>query len=234
MSELRRELDSMLKTEGQSMSEPEFLYDIQQGTPEWFEVRRGIPTASNFKTIMVGGKGCDTYKRKLAGELKTGRPAEAFKTPAMQRGNDMEPEARDYFSRKQMVDVTQCGFVRRKLSSGRYVGASPDGLFKAGIGALLPDSILEIKTMQPDLMIASRQDGYNPNECPSEHVSQVQGNLWVTDMKRAELIVYYSGMGCNHYTVARDERYIAELVKAVERFDVELAALFVKVKEWFA
>ena len=45
--------------------------EIEQGTPDWFECRRGIPTASKFATVMAKGEGKtrSEYMRKLAGEI---------------------------------------------------------------------------------------------------------------------------------------------------------------------
>ncbi|MEC3912174.1 hypothetical protein U5A82_17345 [Sphingobium sp. CR2-8] len=54
------------------------IYNYVQGTPEWFACRMGIPTASQFSTIMASGRGGGesktrrTYMLKLAGEILTG------------------------------------------------------------------------------------------------------------------------------------------------------------------
>src|SRR5690606_15392353 len=32
------------------------VFDCQQGTADWFEARKGIPTASEFSTVMAEGK----------------------------------------------------------------------------------------------------------------------------------------------------------------------------------
>ena len=76
------------------------VHDMQQGSPEWFAVRRGLPTASMFGTIMAKGRsGGDsktrqTYLYKLAGERLTGEPMDNFSNHHMERGHAMEPEAR--------------------------------------------------------------------------------------------------------------------------------------------
>ncbi len=207
------------------MSEhPEFLFDIEQSTPEWLELRRGIPTASEFKTILANGKARASYMRKLAGEQLSEQPMETFQNAAMLRGKEMEAEARDHFARANLLDMQLCGFVRRKLKSGRFTGCSPDSLFSAS--KTKTDTVLEIKTMRPDLMIEQRENGYDPHRLPSEHLAQCMGALWITGYPRVELIVYYRGMPYTlHYSINRDNAYIAELEAAVERFDNELAAL---------
>ena len=48
------------------------IIDCEQGSPEWFSARSGIPTASEFHTVMAKGKGGGesltrkTYLLKLA------------------------------------------------------------------------------------------------------------------------------------------------------------------------
>ena len=51
------------------------IIDCEQGSPEWFKARAGIPTASEFHTVLAKGKGGGesltrkTYLLKLAGEM---------------------------------------------------------------------------------------------------------------------------------------------------------------------
>jgi len=207
------------------MSDVEFFDDIEQGSPEWYELRRGIPTASEFQTIIAGGKGRETYIGDLAGEILSGQVTEGFQSGAMMRGKEMEAEAADHFARTQMRDLRRTGFIRRRLASGRFVGCSPDRLFGAKDNAE-NDTILEIKTMKPRLMIEKRRNGYDPNRCPAEHMAQVQGAMWVSGLPRAELIIFYRGMPFMlHYSVSRDEAYINSLAAHVEDFDRKLDAI---------
>lgn len=204
------------------MSEPEFFYDVSQSSPEWYELRRGIPTASEFSTILSNGKGHERYLNDLAGELLSGEIRETFQSAAMARGKEMEAEARDHYARTRFADVKQCGFVRRKLPSGRYVGCSPDGLIEAD------RSVLEIKTMKPGLMVELKKHGNG--KMPTEHVAQCQGALWVTGWSAVTLIIYYRGMPwALSYTVKRDEVFIEQLAKQVESFDHKLNILVKQV-----
>lgn len=204
------------------MSEAEFFFDIEQGSPEWHEIRRGIPTASEFSTILSNGKGHDTYLNDLAGEILSGQVVEGYTNSYMMRGKEMEPEARDSYARATLTDVRQCGFVRRKLSSGRYVGCSPDGLIES------ERRILEIKTMKPGLMVGLKKHG--KREAPEEHMAQVQGALWICGWPRATLMIFYRGMPWSlSYDVERNEAYIDRLAKEVEAFDHKLHVLVKQV-----
>lgn len=222
---------AVTKTKPKAFAHPtwapvEIIEDVEQGSPEWFALRLGIPTASNFSMVMRGSDSVtrDLYMRTLAGEVLTGTPAEGHKivTAAMQRGNDMEPEAREHYGKTHFGDIERVGFMRRKLPSGRYTGASPDGLLMKRTGGL------EIKTMAPHLMIDRLVKG---SAMPSDHWAQVYGTMLVGELDFVELMLFYRGMPvAPKFKVGRDEKVIKELADAVEVFDNELHKLVAKVR----
>ena len=101
------------------------------------------------------------YLHRLAGEIVSGETAETFRNDAMDRGRAMEPLARAYYERTHLVDVEPVGFVRRTvrplaLAAKEFViGASPDGLVTKRKG-------LEIKTMRPEFLMATKKRGTPP------------------------------------------------------------------------
>jgi hypothetical protein len=206
------------------LPEIEVFADVEQGSPEWWALRLGIPTASRFAAVCATGKdgtvaGSLTRSklmRVLAGEILTGEPSEQFTTAAMDRGNAMEAEARDYYARTHFAELTRVGFIRRRLPSGRFVGCSPDSLVGKG-------KALEIKTARPDIIIEIGDKGTG---FPPEHRAQVQGTMWVADLDVVDLMIYYRGMPyAPMFTVLRDDVYIRELSDSVEIFDWELHKL---------
>lgn len=209
-------------------AEVEVFEEMEQGSEEWTRVRLGTPTASVFKTIMATGRDDEESRtrallmRQLAGEILTGLPAEGrVKTAAMERGTSMEPRARAYYERRHFVDVQRIGFVRRRLPSGRWAGASPDGIIDG-------KRVLEIKSLAPHLMIERLLNGA---AMPSEHRAQVHGTLWIGDYEEADLILYYDGMPVTpQFSVRRDETFIKEIARAVEVFDFELHQLVNKIR----
>lgn len=207
----------------------EVFPEIEQGSPEWFELRLGIPTASNFAMVTrdADSKTRRGYMHKLAGEILTGQPAEGkIKTAAMQRGHDMEPEARDHYAKTNIVKIDRVGFIRRLLPSGRYAGSSPDGLMEPRKGTWRKG--LEIKTMAPDIMIGLLERGA---ALPPEHRWQVYGTMWVADLEEVDLMLYYRNMPvAPKFTVARNEAAIKEISDAVEVFDHELNNLVKKIR----
>ena len=206
----------------------EIFENVEQGSEEWLMLRLGVPTASNFSIMMASGTDGEASKtraklmRVMAGEILTGRPGEGkIVTAAMQRGKDMEQEARQHYIDTHFAEVRQVGFMRRKLPSGRYVGCSPD--------ALIGDrKALEIKTMAPDLMIERLEKGAG---MPTEHRAQVHGTMWVGDLSEVDLLLFYSGMPvAPKFTVKRDNTFIAEISRAVEIFEFETRQLVDKIR----
>lgn len=202
---------------------PEFI-DVEQNGEAWHAARLGIPTASMFATVLaVGPKGGSsatrkTYLHKLAGEIITGKPAENYSNGHMERGHEMEPEARSAYTFIREVDAVPVGFVRNEIA-----GASPDSL----VGS---DGLLEIKTKLPHLLIECMlRDGF-----PPEHKAQVQGQLWITEREWCDLAVYWPGMPLVIHRAHRDEQYITDLRIAVHAFHEELAAIVERVRNYGA
>jgi hypothetical protein len=198
------------------------IVDCDQGSPEWFAARMGIPTASEFATVMASGRGGGesktraTYMRKLAGEIITGEPMENYANAHMERGNVMEDEARRDYAFTRNVEPQRVGFIRK----GR-TGCSPDSL----IG---DDGVLEIKTTLPHLLIERMEIG----GFPPEHRAQCQGILWVTGRAWVDIKVYWPKMPDFVVRAERDDAYIAEIAEAVERFDYELRKLVERIRAY--
>lgn len=190
------------------MIEPLEIFDCEQGTPEWFAARLGIPTASCFGQILAKGEGKTrrAYLLKLAGESITGELADSFGNAHTERGHAMEPDARNLYAFDHDVEPQLVGFMRR----GR-VGASPDSL----IG---DDGLLEIKTKLPHLQL----DVLDKGKLPSEHVAQVQGQLWVSGRAYCDFVSYWPRLPLFCVRVERDEKYIETLSQAVADFLGEL------------
>ena len=197
------------------------VFDCEQGTPEWFAARAGIPTASQFSTVLASGKGGGEsltrrkYLYQLAGEAITRTVADSFSNAHMERGKTMEADARRLYAFQADAEPRSVGFVRR----GR-AGASPDSLIDA-------DGLLEIKTKLPHLQIECLLD----NRVPSEHIAQIQGQMWVTGRDWCDFVSYWPGLPLFVKRVARDAAYIANLETQVARFNDELDAIVARVKD---
>lgn len=192
------------------------VFDIEQGTEEWFEARMGIPTASKFATVMAKGEGKTrrAYMLTLAGEILTGKPSESYSNDHMERGHALEPEARDFYAFKMNREPRQVGFIR----NGRK-GCSPDSLVDE-------NGILEIKTKFPHLLL----DLHDRDRFPPEHVAQCQGALWVCEREWIDLVAYWPGLPAWVGRLYRDDAYIATLSAEVDRFNDDLDAFVAKMR----
>src|ERR1700761_6196992 len=90
------------------------IFTFEQGTEEWRQARLGIPTASEFAAVKAKGEGKTrrTYMMKLIGEIMTGEPSEGFNNGHMDRGKEMEPDARNLYAFRMDVEPVQVGFIR--------------------------------------------------------------------------------------------------------------------------
>lgn len=207
--------------------------DVPQRSEDWFALRRGVPTASNFSVILAEGKDGEVsktredYMHKLAGEILTGQIGETFKSEAMERGVEMEPEALDWYEQNYFVDIERVGFIRRTvhppLGEPFVVGGSSDGRIPT------KKKIVEVKSMRPDKLIKVMRRG--AAGFPTEHRAQCQGNLWIDGAETCDLILFYRGWKSPPvFTIERDEKYIAVLSEQVERFVYETNMLVKEIK----
>jgi len=196
------------------------IFDCEQGTPEWYQCRLGIPTASEFATVLASGRGGGesktrrTYLYKLAGEILTDEPMYSYSNDHMERGKTMESEARDMYVFLSDLEIHQVGFIR----NGRK-GCSPDSL----IGN---DGMLEIKTKLAHLQC----EVLDYDEFPAEHKAQCQGQLWVAEREWVDFVSYWPKLPMFAKRVFRDEAYIKKLAAEVDRFNNELADLVEKIR----
>lgn len=187
------------------------IINVDQGSDDWFKARLGLPTASNFATVMAKGEGKTrtAYLLKLAGEILTGDPMEKYSNPDMERGHAQEDDARTDYAIMAGVDPQRVGFIR----NGKK-GCSPDSLIGTNGG-------LEIKCALAHIQL----DRLRRDELPSEHRAQVQGNLWVAEREWWDFTSYCPKLPLFVKRVYRDDAYIKNLAVEVHRFTVELESV---------
>jgi predicted phage-related endonuclease len=198
------------------------IFNCEQGTPEWYAARAGIPTASEFDTVMAKGRGGAesktrrTYMLKLIGERLTKEPMWSYSNEHMERGKAMEAEARDLYQMIAELGCQQVGFLRRGDA-----GCSPDSL----VGE---NGMLEIKTKLPHLQL----DCILYDELPAEHRAQCQGQLWIAEREWVDFVSYWPGLPLFAKRVFRDDDYIKRLAEAVRVFNAEMEEMIAKVQQY--
>src|SRR6185503_5570153 len=76
------------------------IFTFKQNTPEWEQARCGKITASELKAVMAKSKDMrmrTTYLRKLCAEIIAEKPIEGYSNKNMERGHEMEEEARLHY-----------------------------------------------------------------------------------------------------------------------------------------
>ncbi|OOH92166.1 exonuclease [Pasteurellaceae bacterium 15-036681] len=194
--------------------------DCEQGTEEWLTARLGIPTATGISNIVTpSGKKSSSwtsYLAELVAESIEGLGENGFKSGDMQRGNQLEPQARMAYEFETDCNVVQVGGVY--LNSDKDLMISPDGL--------IPEKRkgLEIKCPKMKTHIKYILEG----GVPAEYLIQVQVALWVTGYETWDFVSYcpeYQKQTLYIYTAQRDpvlmkafDEYIPQFIKTLKAF----------------
>ncbi len=194
--------------------------DVIQGSPDWHELRRGLPTCSEFKCILTpGGKLSTSAKRyaaRLAGDVAHLSPTwfsenERNKPPSrvMLNGTACEPEARAWFQMERECHVIQVGGI---LSTCGCFWCSPDGIVVSDAGTF--SGGLELKCPTLETQAERVVDGFGHEFRP-----QVHGGLVVADgeLPQWTLLSYASGLPPVLEDVRPDD-YTAALKDELEKF----------------
>ena len=150
------------------------------------EIRRGIPSASNFgklltNTMKNGHYGKSTQRKSYVNELIAGRfgaQKEQWQNEHMERGIEMESNARDMYELLTGNTVQEVGLCFK--DEERAYSASPDGL----VG---DDGLLEIKCPTPGVHVSYSLGG----EVPAAYRQQVLGQLFVTGREWLDFMSYH-------------------------------------------
>ena len=187
------------------------VFKHEQGSQAWLMSRLGCPSASNFhKLITPAGKPssqADAYICEMISQCFTMEIPETFSNEWMERGNELEPKARQYYEMARGIEVQEVGFCKHEILQ---CGASPDGLVGDNGG-------LEIKCPAPATHCHYLMDGV----LPTKYIPQVQGCLWITGRDWWDFVSYHETMPVLLTRVYRDDEYIkaleAQVTKACEK-----------------
>lgn len=191
------------------------IHDLDQGSPEWFAVRLGIPTASCFdKLITPTGKEStqrEAYENQLVAEILTGKPVNDFEgNEWTQRGNELESDAAAFYALQRDIEPVKVGFI---TNDAGVFGCSPDRL----IG---DDGLLEIKCPAPHTHVKYMLD----RSIDRKYYPQLQGQLLVTGRKWVDIISYHPEMQPVIIRVERDETFLSDLFRLLVGVNVQVKA----------
>lgn len=162
-----------------------------QRSPEWYSARRGLPTASEFGSIITPKKmeyaaAAETYIDSLIDALM--RPEASGEESwtgnrHTRRGAALEPEALGTYAFDRDVRLQPVGLI---LSNCRRFGVSPDAL----VGT---DGQVEAKAPDGPTFVRWLREYRRTGEVPLEHKPQVHGSLIVTGRAWCDFIAYTPG-----------------------------------------
>ena len=196
------------------------ILDCEQMDHEWWQAHVGTPSASNFGKILTPtGKpsaSAKDYMYQLAGEVLTGKKTETYHNAVMQRGIEMEAEARTLYELMFDVEVQQVGLIYP--DEQRKYCCSPDGI--------MDEMGIEIKCP----LIHTHVSYLMAGKIPTIYIPQVQGSMLVTGFKRWDFMSYYPGLKPLVVEVKRDDKYCDLLANALDSFNAELEKTVKKLR----
>lgn len=180
--------------------------DVEQNSEEWFDLRLGRATSSNFAKIMANdgkafGSPAIDYAQKLALEHVTGeRDETGFHGAYMDRGQELEPLAIEAYEIDQIAVVTNGGFNKM----GDFLGDSPDG----NVGK---KGCIETKSVVPNTQWKRIKKG----GIDLAYKWQIHGHIWLGEKDWCDFVSYCPEMNDKNrlyvHRVHRDKEMISKM-----------------------
>ena len=199
----------------------------EQRTDEWYALRLGKPTASQFGRIIsrretkagysygLKKETSHLYLAELVGERIFGRrmQKDISHYAAPKHGIETEPKSANILAQELGVDLRQTGFM---TDDDNKYGASPDRVILEGNRA----ELVEIKCPYEIPQHLKRLVyGIDDND-----YAQVQGQLLVSGYSGVHFYSYREDCPPYYTVIPRDEGYIAALRRILEEFCAEIDA----------
>lgn len=213
---------------------------MKQRSPEWYEARRGVLTASRIGRLMGGTSVVAGLLATIERELKEGpggwlEGQDQADLPNLAHGRRTEPFALDLYMDLYEVTLEEVGFLPHPTLRG--VGASPDAMVVEPGMALVLDAM---RTAKPDdpvpAMPPRRWCATVEVKCPvklhrhqaaavmmpAEHGPQVQTQAFCAGVDQARFLSYFEDtapeLQLYVHRIAADTAYHDRLAERVEWF----------------
>jgi len=236
------------------MSGPEII-DCEQNSEAWYAARAGIPTASEFSTVLAEAKADGVLPQPIMDAMvKSGCSAEqlaAAVKAAKKKYSNASQTRRQYLYRLAGEVITEeavQGYTNADMERGHVMEADARqsyafmtdvepqlvGFIRNGQKGASPDSLIgengiaEFKSKAPHILI----EVLFKDQFPPEHKAQCQGALWVAEREWIDIVCYWPRMPLFVKRAYRDEDYIRNLSSEVDRFNDELATVVERVRRY--
>lgn len=212
--------------------EERIIRDVIQGSPDWMALRIGRIGGSRVSDLLTEGRsGAESltrrkYKNEIIRERLTGLKLNSFKTPAMQRGIDLEPLARAWYEVKHNVFVDQVAIVKHPTIQDAQ--CSPDGIIFAD-----KPYLIEIKVPSPENHLDNILTGGKQLE---QYIDQAMWQLaCMPEMEFCDIVSFDPEMP-DHLKgfvkrIYRDDEYIKTMEDKVILFLQEVETTINNLKE---
>ncbi len=197
---------------------PNYHFDIEQGTEAWDEIRAGKWSASKAGVIMGGldTKGLADYIMDIAwGRVYGPTEASTYKSAAMERGNNLEPETRERYAFQTDHVIETCGFVEH--SSIPHVGWSPDGI--------TPSRKHAIEVKNP--LHKAYMEVVRTGKIPAEYRWQCKWAAWVGELDSLDFL-------CDHPKAGLIVIPAEVTESEKDQMEARVSILEPKVAEWIS
>lgn len=189
--------------------------EIAQGTSAWLDMKRGKISATHMADLLMKptAAGYRNYRAKLVLELLTEKTEETFCSFDMQRGIDLEPDARISYEFQTGHTVDQVAWVDHPTI--HRAGCSPDGLIgdDGGVEYKCPKSSTHL-----DYLLTGDID--------RNYMLQMQWQMECTGRKWIDFVSYHPDFPIDKQLkiirVERDDEKINELKAAAISFNIEV------------
>lgn len=186
-----------------------------QKTDDWQKLREGKITGSVAKQVKGTG---NAFLYETLAMMTTHREPKQARGEHVERGNELESEAREAYSKATKLKVTEVSFIEKDR-----LGISPDGVvFKKGKDAEKIDRLVEIKCPDTNNHIRYILE----NKIPLEHKDQiVHGFVVCDDADTIDFVSYCPEYKFKplHIITARRDDFIVDISTSEVRY-----ALFIQ------
>jgi len=162
------------------------IHGMDQGSVDWTEIRRGIPTASEFSKLVTSkgerSKSLDDYAAVLAADLYADKSLDRFEgNKYTDRGTELEPDAATMYEFLTDRELETVGFITN--DEGTY-GCSPDRLISE-------DGLVEFKCQIAKEHVKTLLYYKKHGKCPTTYIQQTQGQMMITGRAYCDLAFYH-------------------------------------------
>jgi len=205
------------------------IHDVQQKTDEWFKLRLGRPTASEFRRVITAAGKPSASRHGYACELAAERYAGiALNTWSgnldIDRGRFLEEDGLKAYGFQTGADLQRVGFI---TDDEMRFGCSPDALVDEDGGA-------EVKCVKAENHVEAIVRFQEDGSCDPDYVQQIQGCLLVTGRKWWDLIHYHAHLPMlviRCYPITKLQAALADGIEAVLQERDEILAALIRQRD---